>query len=198
MKNLLIIFLLPVFLFSCKGSKKTVNNTHQENKNDTVVSISLPEDIMKQDLTASQVGTPTIVYKTVADFSDYVPVIMNKQKTEIISYPAPSDIYYEGQFAKPTNLKNAYLLDNRGINENVVFLNYTYEEYSRMDSAPSLSEMKKNIKEKYPLLEMFNCGVRYQYTDIVNELNELIDKGFPGCNVIYSQPRLNLSEMPAE
>ncbi|MDR0371195.1 MAG: hypothetical protein LBH80_05010 [Prevotellaceae bacterium] len=200
MKNLLTILimsLLLVFLFSCRGSRKTTANTHQGNKNDTIVLISVSEQMMTQNLTASQ-GPPAIVYKTAADFSDYIPVIMNRKKTEIISYPAPSDIYYEGRLAKPTVLKNAYLLDNRGIDENVVFLNYTYEEYSLMDSAPTLSEMKNNIKEKYPLLEMLHCGVRHQYTDIVNELNELIDKGFPGCSVIYSRPQLKLSNMPTE
>jgi len=128
--------------------------------------------------TRSLVNKPTVVYKTTKDFSDFVPVIMNAERTKIVSYPAPTDLSLN---SKPTKLKNDYLLDNRGISENVVFLNYTYEAYINLKIAPSFVEMQKNILEKYPLKEMFLCGSRYRFKEEVNELNALIDAGFPGC-----------------
>jgi len=131
---------------------------------------------------------PAIVYKTVSDFSDNVPVIMNAERTVIVSYPAPSDIYYKGKLALPTPLKNGYWLDNRGINRNVVFLNYTYEAYSKLKGSLPMNVMLKNIKEKYPLKELIYCGSRYQYKDEVKELNALIDAGFPGCKRINIIP----------
>jgi len=126
-------------------------------------------------------GQQSIVYKTTDNFDDYVPVIMNVEKTRIVAYPAPTDLFYKGVLAKPTILKNGYLLDNRGITENVVFLNYTYEAYSKLKEAPALNELLKNIKEKYPLKELIYCGLRYQYKNEVKELNVLIDTGFPNC-----------------
>ncbi|GHV09940.1 hypothetical protein FACS1894162_1830 [Bacteroidia bacterium] len=126
-------------------------------------------------------GRPTIVYKTTGDFYDLVPVMMNAEKTQIVSYPAPSDIRAN---AKPTRLKDGYLLDNRGIGINSVFLDYTCEQYSQLPAAPSLSEMQAHILEKNPLTKLVNCGNRYQYNDIVPELNALIDKHFEGCQIL--------------
>ena len=113
---------------------------------------------------------------------------MDKGRNTIVSYPAPSDVYYEGKLAKPTSLMNSYLLDNKGIDENVAFLKYTYEEYSQLDEAPSKSEMLANIAEKYPLTELIYCGIRSQYKDEVKELNQLINKGFPGCKKAKIMP----------
>ena len=129
-----------------------------------------------------------VVYKTTHDYSHLVPVIMNAEKTRIISYPAPGDIFLDGKLALPVNLKNDYLLDNRGINENVVFTNYTYEVYSKLKEAPTLEEFQANIVDKYPLKEMVLCGKRNNFKNIVLELNSLIDKGFPNCKRIEITP----------
>ncbi|MDR1809242.1 MAG: hypothetical protein LBR34_02410 [Prevotella sp.] len=126
-------------------------------------------------------GPHAIVYKTLKNYADNVPVIMDKSRTKIVSYPAPSDVYYAGKLAKPTALKNGYLLDNRGINEDVAFLKYTYEEYSRLQEAPSMKEMLSKIIDPYPLEELIDCGLRSQYNNEVEELNLLIYNGFNGC-----------------
>lgn len=122
-----------------------------------------------------------IVYKTSQDYCQFVPVLMNEERTKIVSYPSPTDLFFEGRLAKPTVLKNGYLLDNRGINKNVVFLNYTYEVYSKLKEAPLLDEMMKNIKNKFPLIELIYCGSRNKYKDELKEMNLLIDNGFQGC-----------------
>lgn len=123
----------------------------------------------------------TVVYKTTRDFSDYVPVIMDENQERIVSYPAPTDIYYKGQLAKPTALADGYWLDNRGINEHVAFLSYTYEEYSRLGEVPDIQLLESRIMERYPLLEMYDCGKRVRGGNEVEELNLLIKNGFPGC-----------------
>jgi hypothetical protein len=133
----------------------------------------------------SEVYMPTVVYKSIKDFSEYVPVIMNADRTRIVSYPAPTDLTIN---SKPTKLKDGYWLDNRGINENVVMLNYTLEDYMALKEAPSFDDMLKNIMEKYPLKELILCGSRYRFKDDVKELNALIDAGFPGCNRVRIIP----------
>ena len=157
------ILIICVSISSCKTNiltKSTKDNNFLKN------SEALPQ---------------AIVYKTNHDYSDLVPVIMNPEKTQIVTYPAPSDLFYKGKLAKPTALKNGYWLDNRGINERVVFLKYTYETYSQLKEAPGLSEMMLNIAEKNPLTELIICGERNKFNNPVSDLNSLIDNGFPGC-----------------
>ena len=160
-----LLLALCVSFFSCYSKKNVSEETQHVTDREIVFAA----------------GPQAIVYKTQADYSDFVPVLMNADKTKIVSYPAPSDIYYQGQLAKPTRLKDGYLLDNRGINEHVAFLNYTYEEYSKLPEAPSMEQMTRNIKVLHPLTDLVNCGLRSQYTDEVEELNRLIDCGFKKC-----------------
>lgn len=151
-------------LTACHNSK----NMKVKTFSDKEVSMFIPD-------------APAVIYKTTKDFTDFVPVVMNDDRTKILSYPDPVDLTFEGKLAKPTVLKNGYLLDNRGINKNAVFLNFTYEYYSKLTSPPSLAEMLSNILEKYPLLEIYSCGLRSDYTDIIKEMNAKIDEGFNGC-----------------
>ena len=156
---------------SCDGSKK-MNNTISSNL---------------EAIQSAPVRTPgpeAIVYKTVKDYSDLVPVIMNKERTKIVSYPAPSDVYYKGKLATPTPLKDGYWLDNRGINENVVFTSFTYEEYGALTETPSMSVLLSKIIDRYPLKELIACGLRLKYSNEIKELNELIDNHFEGCRII--------------
>lgn len=165
-KGILTLVILTFTLLSCQSGKTATKNE--------------ADSTMKRKISFVP-GPQAIVYKTMKDYTNLVPVIMNSEGSRIISYPAPADVFYQGKLAKPTALKNGYLLDNRGINENVAFLNYTYEEYSRLPEAPSMEEMLSRIVEKHPLTELINCGLRSQYKDEIKELNMLIDAGFPGC-----------------
>lgn len=119
-------------------------------------------------------GPPAIVYKTKKDYSKNIPVILSDDKLEIVSYPHPNDVKTVDGFQYPTQLKNGYLLDNRGININVAFLKLTYEEYTKMPVVPSLKELYGMIIEKNPILEMYNCGNKKSFKNIVQELNSLI------------------------
>jgi hypothetical protein len=170
MRKLLQIMIVSLLFVSCKTNKEIFKETN---------------NMIKSNIST---GQQAVVYKITADMVDYVPVMMNTERTKIVSYPAPSDLFYEGKLAKPTALKDGYFLDNRGITENVVFLNYTYEAYSKLKEAPAMIEMLKNIKEKYPLKELVYCGSRYQYKDEVKELNALIDAGFPNCKRVKIIP----------
>jgi hypothetical protein len=103
-----------------------------------------------------------------------VPVLMNEERTRIVSYPDPIDLQRGGKPALPTPLEGGYWLDNRGIGPTVAFLSYTYEEYIRLAAPPSREEMMERIVDKYPLTEIRACGRRADYKDIVTELNEKI------------------------
>ncbi|MFK5857473.1 MAG: hypothetical protein QM503_15190 [Bacteroidota bacterium] len=158
-KTLTILLILSV-VWSCKTQQK-------------VDSMTSKKDIITIDHSA---GPTTFIYKTVGDYINLVPITLSDDKTKILSYPHPKDVYYKGKLAVPTQLEDGYLLDNRGISANVAFLNITYEEYSKLDKAPSTDELFEMIVDKNPLTDLYNCGNRYQYKDEVIELNIIISE----------------------
>ena len=121
-------------------------------------------------------GPGTIIYKTKADYSKNVPVTLSADKSHIVSYPAPQDLYFRGQLAYPIALAKGFLLDNRGISVNSAFISLTYEEYAKLPSAPSPDELYKMIIDKDPFTEMYNLGSRSHYQEATEEINELIEK----------------------
>lgn len=69
-----------------------------------------------------------------------VPVEVDS-RGNITSYPAPADV----AGCEPIALGNGWLLDRRGISTNSVFTRYTYKEYSALQSAPGLQQLKAAI-----------------------------------------------------
>ncbi|MBC8152312.1 MAG: hypothetical protein H7Z72_05320 [Bacteroidetes bacterium] len=122
-------------------------------------------------------GQPTLVYKTRKDYRKLVPVLLSADKTAIVAYPAPTDIYYRGRLAVPVRLKRGYLLDNRGIGSDVGFLKLTYEEYAKLSAAPPLTDLYDQLIDKDPLTELYDCGNRADYKNVVAELNKTITAG---------------------
>lgn len=148
-QTILSIFIAVFVLSSC--CKKNLPQTDKVNR-----------DMNKQ----SKPFPPTLIYKTKADYFNNVPVILNDDKTMIVSYPDIKDVYYKGELAYPVKLENSYLLDNRGINKNVAFLKYTYEQYSKLDKTPSIDDLFNSIIEKDPLSELFKCECARDTSDI--------------------------------
>lgn len=123
-----------------------------------------------------RIGPSAIVYKTKADYSKNVPVTLSDDKTKIVSYPAPQDVFYQGKLAVPTELCHGYLLDNRGIMPNTAFLKITYEEYSKLKEVPSSDELYKQIIDKSPFTEMYDLGARSNFKDDKKEIEKIIKK----------------------
>jgi hypothetical protein len=119
-------------------------------------------------------GPATIIYKTKADYSKNVPVTLSEDKSHILSYPAPQDVYFHGILAYPTALAKGFLLDNRGLSVNSAFISLTYEEYAKLPAAPAPDELYKMIIDKDPFTEMYNLGSRYR--NATEEINELIER----------------------
>lgn len=158
--KILAILLIISAVWSCKTQKK-------------VDDMSAKKEIVNIDYSA---GPTTFIYKTKGDYYNNVPVILSDDKTVIVSYPHPKDVYYKGELAYPVQLEDGYLLDNRGISVNVAFLNMTYEVYSKLEKTPAVDSLFVMIIDNNPLIELYDCGNRYQYKDEVVELNKMIKK----------------------
>jgi hypothetical protein len=147
-------------------------------KPDSAVKAEDARSVVQDDIgKVSYTGEQAIIYRTKKDYSKYVPVTMNADKTRIVSYPSPKDIYYKDKLALPEKLNDGFLLDNRGIHPNSVFLKLTYEEYSKLDQAPLLSDMLAMIEDKDPVIEIYSLGTRSRFKEEKNEINALIERG---------------------
>lgn len=158
MKLSAVIF-LSVIIVSCKSSQEIPVATNE---------------ILFGSSSISRL--PVLVYKTKKDYNNLVPVLLNDDKTQIVSYPDPKDVKVGSDFFLPTSLQKKYLLDNKGIGKNVAFLKYTYEEYSKLQTLPTLQELFDNIIDINPLTELCDCGAKSKYIDLEKQLNEYINK----------------------
>lgn len=123
---------------------------------------------------------PLVVYKTKADYSKLVPIALNKDKDQVIYYPAPGDIVYEGNPAHPVKLNKGYWLDNTGIGPNSVFTSYTFEAYAALKQSPSIDQLMESIVDMDPFEEVWHCGSR-SHIGSIKELNAIVESGFKGC-----------------
>lgn len=158
MNKLVLIFLITVVL-GCQPTKKT-----------QIQSTS--------DIAAT---APFIIYKTRADYSNLVPVMMDSSKTIIVAYPAPSDLGNESGLLLPLGLTDGYLLDNKGIGLNVAFTSYTYKEYILFEQAPDLGLLTQKIIDRDPLLEIYDCRNCSSIRGNLIKINRLIQNGFKDC-----------------
>ncbi|HIS09750.1 MAG TPA: hypothetical protein IAA77_00740 [Candidatus Avibacteroides excrementipullorum] len=164
----LLLAALSLMLTSCKTANKTGGKLMPDAEEATVL--------------ASEAAMPhVIVYKTSKDYSRNVPVVLDDSRSVIVSYPAPTDV--TPSVFLPVSLDKGYWLDRKGISENTAFLSYTYEEYARMESAPDMDTLLKNIIDYDPMVEIWDCGSRNAFGkgDMTDRLNELINSGFKGC-----------------
>ncbi len=160
--NLFILLLAGIVILSCNKSicKAQKKENNQNNQNNQVVGVATP---------------PLLVYKTKADYFQYVPVTLSEDKTQIVSFPDIKDIYYRGKLAYPTKLNKGYLIDNRGINKNAAFLSITYEDYSKLEKTPSAEKLMGMLLDNDPLVELYDCGMRMKYKNPAEEINKFID-----------------------
>jgi hypothetical protein len=117
-----------------------------------------------------------VVYKTKKNYDRNVPVILNTEKTMVVSYPDPADIKAARPY--PIHLKSKYLLDRRGINRNVAFLKLTYRQYSKLKIAPDPNFILSNlILDKDPILEFHILEKMPANSDVKRLLNQRIVDG---------------------
>jgi len=155
MRGLVILISFVTLMVSCKSTK---------------VCSGMPKE-----------QAPVIIYKTRLNHDKLVPVTLNNEKNAVISFPAPTDLFFKGELALPVKLRDGFLLDLRGISANTVFTSYTYETYSQMESPPPPQELLRNVIDTDPFESIYDCGKAGGYHNIVKELNAKIRKGMKGC-----------------
>lgn len=153
--NKIIAIVLILMSVSCSTSKKTSENY--------------------------MANEPFVIYKTRADYSQLVPIILGADKQTVVAYPAPADLKNGDQLRLPTQLIDGYLLDNRGITLNVAFTSYTYNEYAALNTAPSLKDLMESIVDKEPLVELYDCSQLLKHKNDIEKVNQIVKRNFKNC-----------------
>lgn len=81
------------------------------------------------------------VFRMSGDYADKVAVTLDAEGN-LLYYPAPSDLT---RFSAPYPLGGGWYLNRQGIGPSSVFTSYTFEEYSRLDRAPSPQQIKAAV-----------------------------------------------------
>lgn len=159
--TLFLLVLSGLLLGSCNKKIASTSSKDGDNteKNQGVVAVS---------------GPKVLIYKTSGNYFDKVAVILSDDKLRLIGYPDVNDIRANPKLPFPTRLIHGYLLDNRGINRNVAFLNIGYAEYSMLKKTPSADELYSMLVDNNPIAEMYDCGLESDFQDVVGELNDAI------------------------
>ena len=190
-KTTLLFYSLVIFLAACKSVSKSVAETPVKSKSNEfsvqhesaqVPNYSGIDDNEErprrlQETNKIDQQPPITVYKTKGNYNNLVPIRLSDDKTQIVSYPAPSDLKKDGKFLYPTELEGGLLIDNLGISKNSAFIKLTYEEYAALQNTLPLSELFKLIVDKAPFLEMYDCGNKQSFTNLKEQLNDQIRKG---------------------
>lgn len=135
-----IITILPALLLLSAGCRSA-----QRSANDNIPPMP---DISWSDghirASAPLTALPhAVVYRTDGDYDNRVMVTLDDSRTRLVSYPAPTDV---SPASVPYVMAGGWLLDRRGgISLNSAFLDWTYEEYSRLPHAPSPAEIMSHI-----------------------------------------------------
>lgn len=127
-----------------------------------------------------------IAYRMSGNWADYVPVTMNSSRTEIISYPAPTDLTAQ---SAPLALADGYWLDRRGITSGSVFTRYTYDEYRALQTAPTLSQLRSSLIPGAVVTEIVEFPFTLQEAMSDTTLcNRMLTGAAPGIKVLYQAP----------
>ena len=159
---------------ACQSSKET-NKSENTETTETVTTVNAPIAMAMPRI---------VIYKTTADYSNLVPITMDDSKTQIVSFPDPSDVKAN---KRPTQLENGYMLDNFGIGKNVVYTDYTFEQYAALESVPEPETFMEHIADRNPLVEYYVSGAEYPRTGearTIEALNNIIANGMNGFNKI--------------
>jgi len=128
---------------------------------------------------------PVVIYKTRDKTLNSVPIYLSEDKRSIIGYPGPGDLSNGKHFLYPIKLKKGYLLAQKKVTPNTVFVNMSFEEYSRLENTLPLDILKKMILDYSPFTEYYECGKFKDYDTELKEIVKLVDRDFEDCVTVY-------------
>lgn len=145
MKKLFFMLLSAMIFMSCsqrhvyveKGGGGVLGyspTTTDLNKSDK------PSPIVNANNTSNYMPKATAFVMS-GDYSNNVAITLSPDGN-LIYFPAPSDITVD---SAPVELGNGWWLNRQGLGQNSVFTTYTFEDYSKLGSTPSIEELKAAI-----------------------------------------------------
>ncbi len=168
--KLALMFLCIWGLNSCAIQKKKCcsleeSKTSSENK------------IQKQQHFLTKKGA--VIYKTKADYSQKVPVSLNRSGTNIAGFPSPYDL---GEI-RPLKLDKGYFYYANGINSKTAFLDINYDDYKQLKEKLNLDYLETLLIKEQVFTEMYFCP-NIPANPTKEALNKKIHSDFKDCKKI--------------
>lgn len=128
------------------------------------------------------VAKPNIVVYQLKKQSDlsFVPVTLDEQKQNIVSYPAPKDLAR----MKAAEVFQNWVIDQRGVNPNTVFVDVSIQEYISKNELPDLAVWQGLIHEKNPFQVFYQCPGTLDIEDIIKIISK---KKWKKCTCLISE-----------
>lgn len=130
------IVALPLLAAGC--NKKTTVTPDVADEGTTFEAVLVQKPVINSP---ARVLLKATAFKMSGDYANNVAVTLNADGT-FAYYPAPSDIT---ENSRPVDLGNGWWLNRQGITSNSQFTKYTFEEYSKLKSAPTQDELRDAI-----------------------------------------------------
>lgn len=126
-----------------------------------------------------------LLYKTLPDYRQKVPVEMRADKSAIMDYPFIHEVTNE---TAPVVMRNGYLLDKQGISLNTMFVDIDRHYYEQLENPLNNSDLNRLIIlpsyiETLVILPITNAEAMNRY-DLIDSL---INVGFPGCKIYHGR-----------
>lgn len=178
---------LAVGLTACTSKQGAESSNSSDEGPKIAHFIGKPSPIIGGNRNSAKALPLAVIYRTRADYNNLVPVTLSADGQKITSYPAPTDV--NPATSTPLALHDGYLLDRRGISQYTAFLDYTYEQYAALPTAPPVDTLLAHIRDRQPLTALVRLPIHVQEaTSDLNAVNAYIDNGFEDCEVIIPQP----------
>lgn len=114
----------------------------------------------------------------------YVPITVNSDATEVLSFPAPSDL--DGPMA--ILLHDNYWLDLRGISQNSRYTTLTVDEYKALGDSLTPAYLLTHLGDAAWPVVIVEMPFVTSDPDAVEQANRLIGEGLPECPILYARP----------
>lgn len=157
----------------------------------TACKTQKPEALAAQPAAMTAAPTPSAllpdaqIYRMNGDWSQYVPVGVNADRSALTSFPAPSDITPE---QAPVKLADGWWLDRRGIGPNTAFTSYTYTQYAALPATPRPSQLLHSLMPGAEVTEIVTLPMKLQQaTADIPAVNKLIADGLQNCKTTYTK-----------
>lgn len=184
MKTIITSTLIIAMAASLSTGCRSTSEVSPESSS-VIIGRTVPTPVENRDEPRASFMPKAIIYKTSGDYNNNVPISLNATRTEIISYPSPSDLT---DSSTPVPLADGWLLDRRGVSASTAFTTYTYADYAAMPAPPSTADLLRAVIPGARVTEIRRLPYPVGTATDISAINRLITDSLATLPLVYTAP----------